>query len=116
MLEKIRKTFHTDKWWGKTIFIALIYVLYWCIFYILFPYVIILFNGSNFGGVFLFVYIFVAVPIISFFIAPRLILKIFSVNKYTLYSVNFLLAIVIPFISLLLIFGYIFSNAHFVGF
>jgi len=33
MINWIQKTFHTDKWWRKTVFIFLTYVLYWCIFY-----------------------------------------------------------------------------------
>ena len=29
----IQKIFHTDKWWGRTIFITLTYTVFWCVFY-----------------------------------------------------------------------------------
>ena len=32
-METLRNFFHTDKWWGKTIFVILTYVVFWCVFY-----------------------------------------------------------------------------------
>ena len=92
MLEKLRKTFHTDKWWGKTIFIVLIYILYWCIFYgstLLIPN-----SNSNtdINAVLPFLYIFIIVPIISFLV-PFIILKTIKISKIFLYILHVLLII-----------------------
>ena len=77
MIQKLQKFFHTDKWWGKTIFIVLTYVFYWCIFYgstLLIPYSS---YNTDFDTILPFIYIFILVPIISFFI-PFLIRKIIN--------------------------------------
>jgi len=110
MIFWIQKTFHTDKWWGKTIFIVLTYVLFWIVFYVIFPYIIILFNGSNFGGMFLFIFILGIIPIISFFIVPRLILKIFYLNKIFLYCLHIILIILSIYIFLALVVSLSFSH------
>ena len=33
MINNLKKFFHTDKWWGKSIFMLLTYVIFWCVFY-----------------------------------------------------------------------------------
>ncbi len=33
MIQKLQKFFHTDKWWGKGIFIVLFYTIFWLVFY-----------------------------------------------------------------------------------
>ncbi len=90
MINWIQKTFHIDKWWGKTIFIILVYILYWCIFYGS----TLLIDNSNtntdFNTILPFLYIFIIVPIISFLV-PFLILKIFKINKFFLYILHVIL-------------------------
>lgn len=85
----IRNFFNTDKWWGKTIFILVLYFLYWFIFYgswVLMP------NewfekNTDLSGILFLIYIFLIVPSISFFIPP-FIKKIFSINKIVLYLIH----------------------------
>src|ERR1035437_10698745 len=94
MKDKINKIFHTDKWWGKTIFIILTYALFWFIFYgswFLIPQEF--FNNDNNLNVVLFLfYIFIIVPILSFYI-PKFIKKLFLINKIILYSLHIFLII-----------------------
>lgn len=33
MISKLQKFFRTDKWWGKLIFILLVYLFFWFLFY-----------------------------------------------------------------------------------
>lgn len=106
----IRNFFNTDKWWGKTIFILVLYFLYWCIFYLIFPYIIILFNNSNFGGVFLFSYLFILAPVISFLILPPFIFKIFNSSKLLLYVLNIIFMIISVFIFFVIVISLSFSN------
>ncbi len=92
MIQKLQKTFHTDKWWGKTIFIILTYVLYWCIFYgswFLIPYDS--FNkNTDISGILFLIYSFIIIPILSFFI-PYFIKKILNINKIFLYILHIFL-------------------------
>jgi hypothetical protein len=84
-MQKIRNIFHTDKWWGKTIFVVLIYALYWCVFYgswLLIPDQHPD-NNTEIGGILFLVYLFVITPLISFLI-PHYIKKLFQINKYFL--------------------------------
>lgn len=98
MIEKIQKTFHTDKWWGKTIFIILIYPIFWCIFYgswFLLPDELFLErNSSSYQSlrIFVLLLIFILIPILSFFI-PYIIKKTFKINKVFLYILHIVLVI-----------------------
>ncbi|MCX6755313.1 MAG: hypothetical protein NT068_02110 [Candidatus Nomurabacteria bacterium] len=85
----IQKTFHTDKWWGKAIFMLLTYVVYWCVFYGIFS---ILpnqhpNNNTDVGSSLFLIYLVIIVPILSFFI-PHYFKKVFSINKVLLYSLH----------------------------
>ena len=90
MMLWIQKTFHTDKWWGKTIFIVLIYPIFWCIFYgswFLLPDEFFLSKNSvssDYYGYLVAIFLFILVPILSFFI-PYIIKKTFKINKVFLY-------------------------------
>ena len=98
MHEKVSKFFHTDKWWGKTIFIIVVYKLFWWIFYgswLLMPRAWFLeYNNSNQNilGWLLFSFLFILVPILSFFI-PKFIQKVFIINKTFLYCLHIFLLI-----------------------
>ncbi len=106
MINWIQNFFHTDKWWGKTIFIILIYPIYWCVFYGLFliiprEWFLVRENStSNFLGYSLAFLLFVLVPILSFYI-PYVIKKTFKINKVFLY----ILHVVLVIISILLFMG-----------
>ncbi len=86
MIKILKKIFHTDKWWGKTIFIILTYIVFWCIFYgssFLLP---VRLEGSNS----LDLYFLILVPLISFVI-PGFLKKIFGTRKIYLYLIHILL-------------------------
>ena len=90
MILWIQKTFHTDKWWGKTIFIILTYILYWCVFYgswFLIPYDFFYFHGIEISQIVFILFYLVVIPGISFFI-PYLIKKTFQINKIFLYTLH----------------------------
>lgn len=114
MIQKLQNFFHTDKWWGKTLFVVLIYVLYWCIFYgswFLIPDKLFLEHESNSYQVlqiFVLLLIFIFIPAISFFI-PSIIRKTFKINKIFLYILHVIL--IILSIALFLIFM-IFAALH----
>ena len=94
MINWIQKTFHTDKWWRKTVFIFLTYVLYWCIFYgSWFVMPSEWFNqNSDLSGIIFLIYLCILVPITSFFI-PYLFKKTFEVNKVFLYILHIVVII-----------------------
>ena len=75
----IQSFFHTDKWWGKSIFIFLIYALYWCVFYGL-PFLIpdSFFEEYRIGFI-MFVFFFILVPYLSF-IFRNFVNKKFNLN------------------------------------
>lgn len=91
MIQNLKKIFHTDKWWGKMIFVLLVYVVFWCIFYgslSLIPEDF--FVGYNNFGSWILIYVFAFVPILSLYLS--FILK----KKFLLkraYFVNFLFLI-----------------------
>ena len=104
MIPWIQRFFHTDKWWGKTIFVVLVYPIFWCVFYgiwFLIP------NGwfpqsknfASFFGYFFKIVLLLVVPILSFFI-PYIITKIFKINKIFIYFLHIILII----LSLILFF------------
>lgn len=93
-MQSIRNFFHTDKWWGKTIFIALVYVIYWCLFYgswLLIPNQHPD-NNTDFGSNLFIIYLLIIVPLISFFI-PYYIKKVFTMNTVLLYCLHIILII-----------------------
>lgn len=112
MKDKINRIFHTDNWPGKTIFIVLLYGVFWLIFYgcwFLIPQRY--FNSNNDLTYFLFLlYIFIIVPFLSFYIPPY-ILKTFEINKKLLYFIHIFLVIV--FLILFLGLSIISALSHF---
>lgn len=101
-MQSIRNFFHTDRWWGKTVFIIVIYTLFWCVFYglwFLIPREYFNKNTNESGIVFLLLNI-VIIPAISFFI-PYYIKKLFQINKVFLY----ILHVFFILLSLVLFFG-----------
>ena len=99
MMLWIQKTFHTDKWWGKTIFIILTYVLYWCTFYASLLFLPNSDYNTEVDTILPFVFVLVFVPILSFFI-PYFLKKIFNINKVLLYFLHifFILLSIILFL------------------
>ncbi|MES2023405.1 MAG: hypothetical protein V4439_01855 [Patescibacteria group bacterium] len=95
MKDQINNFFHTDKWWGKTIFIILIYAVYWCVFYGVW----FLIPPDNFdkntdiSGILFLILNLAVVPIISFFI-PYFIKKLFTINKVVLYVLHSFLLLI----------------------
>ena len=113
MISFIQKFFHTDKWWGKTIFFISIYILYWCVFYgswFLIPYDYF-YNRNIEINQLVFLFFFCAFsPLISFFI-PFLIKKLFSINKFLLYFLHIILILIS--LALFLHIGLIIAFSHF---
>lgn len=108
-IEKIQKLFHTDKWWGKSLLVLVLYTLYILIGYLLIPFLIIFIQNFNFGGMAFFVFLFLIAPIFSYYI-PFLILKIFKINKFLLYLFHTILVILIPFSLIIFILSNIKPN------
>jgi len=78
----IQNVFHTDKWWGKTIFVVLVYLVYWCVFYgslTLLP-ENTFDNYGDFVTLILFAYVFIFVPVLSFILID--LVKRFVSIKY----------------------------------
>jgi len=93
-MQSIRNFFHTDKWWGRIITIILVYIFYWSIFYgawLIIPNQHPDNNTDFWSNVFL-VYIFIIVPLISFYI-PHFIKKLFNINNIFLYCLHIFLII-----------------------
>lgn len=89
MINLIQKIFRTEKWWGKTIFMFLIYIFFWFTFYgswFLMPSKWFNNNTDISGRLFL-IFLFIIVPIISFFI-PYFFRRIFKINKIFLYILH----------------------------
>ena len=110
-MQSIRNFFHTDTWWGKTIFIFLIYLLYWCLFYgtgLLIPdsdY------NTEINAYFPPIYFLIIVPLISFII-PHFIKKIFIINNFLLYFIHVILVVISAAIFLLIAIVSALSNFH----
>ena len=89
MISWIQKTFHTDKWWGKAILIVLTYIIYWCVFYG--AWIIITNNWQeadfNIYGQFIsfsLIFLYIFLPILTFFIFPKFF------KKYLIQNANFI--------------------------
>ena len=92
----IHSFFHTDKWWGKSIFIFLIYALYWCVFYgSLFLIPKDFFEEYNFAFVGI-LYIFVFVPYLSIFL-KKIIKSIFYIKHINLINFIFIFFSIVCF-------------------
>jgi len=102
MIQKLQKVFHTDKWWGRSLLIAFLYIIYWIVFYIIIPFIILVIQNFNFGGIILFLFLLILAPMLSFYI-PKTLLKIFNGNKYLIYGIHIILIILPIFLYLLLI-------------
>lgn len=109
MKNKINKIFHTDRWWGKTIFIICIYLAYLIVGYIFFPLLISALQGFNFGGIVMFLFLFIIIPVFSYYI-PSFIIKIFEANKKLLYFFHTVFIVLVPFIFLWIIIALAFSH------
>ncbi len=85
----------SETWFGKTIYIISIYIIYWFVFYgswFLIPYDFFYDRGVEINQI-LFISIYaLLIPILSFFI-PYYILKKIQINKKLLYSVHIILII-----------------------
>ena len=100
LISWIQNFFHTDKWWGKTIFVILTYVLYWCVFYGSLLFIPNSDYNTELNTSLPFIFVLIIVPVISFFV-PKFIKKVFYINKTFLYSLHLffvLLSIIIFFI------------------
>lgn len=116
-IQKIQKFFNTDKWWGKTIFIFLVYLLFWCIFYGVW-----LLIESSFGEYEYYIYrtplfigsifLFIILPIITFFIFPKFLKKITNIkHPYFINSIAIFLSLFIfIFFEILIAIKHFFSR------
>ncbi len=101
----IQKTFHTDKWWGKAIFMLLTYSIYWCVFYGS-PFLIpeSFFTENNIPGFITIIYALLVIPTLSF-VLVRFYKKIFVINPailYVIHSVFILMSLYLFFIFLII--------------
>jgi len=101
MIQKLQKFFHTDKKLGRFILIFLSYVTFWCIFYGNWLLISKNWDLAEYdiyrtlvSMVLLFLYIII--PILSFFFIPRFFKKIFEIKyPYLLNSVFILLSLLL---------------------
>ena len=87
-METLRNFFHTDKWWGKTIFVILTYVVFWCVFYgswLVIPYDSTVESNDDFIYIFL-VYLFFIIPSASLFVV-RFLRKTTFIKKLLIYYI-----------------------------
>jgi hypothetical protein len=102
MIQNLQQLFHTDKWWGKIVFIIIIHVFYWVIlvgFFSLFP------NDFfdhhyDLGELIFLVYIFLGIPFSVFFIS-KLALLVLKRNKILIYTLNLTLILLTLFFIIL---------------
>ncbi len=111
MISRLQKTFHTETWWGKTLFIACVYVLYWLVFYgswFLIP-SSYFDRNSDLSGLMFIIYIIIFVPLISFSI-PYVIRKVFSINAIFTYVLHLILIILSVYLFIKIGLSIAFSN------
>jgi len=102
MIQRLQTFFHTDKWWGKLIFIFCTYLTYVIIGYIIIPFIVIFFQGFNFGGAFLLLLLFIFIPGTSYLI-PLKFFRSLNINKILLYCAHTIFVILISFLFILLL-------------
>ena len=112
MIQKLQNFFHTDKWWGKSIFILVLYVLYWFLFYVVLFLLFGSISESNIGGFFFIFYIVIIIPVSSFLV-PKIIRKTFYIKKSFLYTFHVLLIALSLFLYIWLIVHTALSNYNF---
>lgn len=93
MKDQINKFFHTDKWWGKTVFILLTYVIFWCVFYGSWFLVPDSDHNSDINAILPIILFLGLIPLLSFFI-PYFIKKLFTINKAFLYFLHILILLI----------------------
>lgn len=106
-MQSIQNFFHTDRWWGKTIFIIVTYVLFWCVFYgLIFFIPEHFFETYNIQGYVTLIYALVLIPLLSFFIPP-FIKNTIVINKVILYILHiiFVIASIVLFLAMLAFFA-----------
>lgn len=120
MINKIKNLFHADKWWGKTIFIVLMYLLFWCLFYGV--WLVVTFSLDNYEydvyriplSVFSFL-LHIVLPIISFFVFPKFLKNNLGI-KYS-YLINtiavFLSILVFIFFEIIIALRVFFNGGFF---
>lgn len=99
MINWMQKTFHTDKKSGKVIFITTVYVLYWLLFYGSFSLIPenYFISSGNFITLFLFFYVFILIPSVSFILANLIKKNFFIKNIYWINIIFIILSLVIFF-------------------
>jgi hypothetical protein len=102
MIQKLQQLFHTDKWCGKITFIIFLYGVYLILGYIIIPFIVLFFQGFNFGGLFILILLFIIIPAISYVI-PFKILKTLKLNNILLYFFHTVFVVATPFIFLWLL-------------
>ncbi len=99
MAGKLQNLFHTETWWGKTIFIVLVYSIFWCISYgsiLLIPEDTFT-NSNSYMPFFLFIYVAVLLPILSLFFTSRIRKSIFIKHYYLFNTIFIILSLLLFF-------------------
>ncbi len=98
MIKKLQKFFHTDKWWGKTLFITCFYLVflffgYWIWFLEMIPECINC--DSSIMYVLSPLYFFIVLPILSFIL-------FFLINKKFCFNIKKILIIIINLLIIII--------------
>ncbi|ETB64230.1 TPA: hypothetical protein DIC38_00045 [Candidatus Nomurabacteria bacterium] len=107
MIQKLQKLFHTDKWWGKALFVACFYLVflfigYW-LWFLVFYLNLFNFNIFTTENILPSVYFFLILPILSFIFLFKLNYKInLKINKTFLFFINLIIILLNLFLFLLL--------------
>ena len=114
MIQKLQNLFHTDKWWGRTLFLILFYLLYFIIGY----WVWYLFAKVGIVSSDIFIDRFIPamsflflLPILSFFIVFKIrrVLDL-KIKKIILFFVNLILILLNLFLFILSTFSFMQLN------
>lgn len=136
-IQRIQKFFHTDKWWGRVVFIVSLYILFILVWFnFLMPHIFdgykVLFNFEEFGifysvsllfsifQVFSYpaaifdplLYFFSIIPILGFLFVNKFIFKVFQIKSKIIKFLYYICSLIFIFIMLRFLIFAIFSNIH----
>jgi len=119
-MNKIQNLFHTDKWWGKTIFIILMYLLFWFLSYGVWLIITFSFGGYEYDvyrvPLFIFSFLlYIVLPIVSFFVFPKFLKNNIGVkHPYLINTIAvFLLLAIFIFFEIIIEIRHLFSGGFF---
>jgi hypothetical protein len=113
MIQKLQKIFHTDKWWGRTLFsfcFDFLFLLSGTLVYFLFSWVEYIKLPLP-SGWFPLIYFYILLPLLSFIFLIKIFKKIDAgINKITLFFLNLMILLLMFFVFFLIVYFSISPN------